>query len=60
MSYCHVRGGNGADCGTSFSEFHPTVQSRLEGRLADETSAGCISLYSEPPADSIIFSAGFE
>jgi hypothetical protein len=60
MSYCHVGGSNGAGCGTSFSEFHPTVQSRLEGRLADQVSAGCISLYSGPPADEVIFSGGFE
>jgi len=58
MSYCHVGGDNGADCGTSLSEFHPTVQSRLEGRLADEVTAGCIDLYSEPV--DVIFNDGFE
>jgi hypothetical protein len=47
MSYCHVGGSNGAGCGTSNSEFHPTVQGLLEGRLADELAAGCILPYSD-------------
>jgi len=42
MSYCHNLAGCEAD-----SEFHPTVQSRLENRLADELSAGCIIPYTE-------------
>lgn len=57
MSYCHMGGSNGADCGASLPEFHPIVQSRIEGRLADEVSAGCISLYSEPPPEPEISSA---
>jgi hypothetical protein len=42
MSYCHVGGTNGAGCGTSKSEFHPTVQALLQNNLADELAAGCI------------------
>ncbi len=60
MSYCHVGGSSGAGCGTSNSEFHPIVQSLLEDRLASEAARGCISLYSEPPVNSIIFSDTFE
>jgi hypothetical protein len=45
MSYCHVSGPNGANCGSSKSEFHPTVQARLENRLASELVAGCIMPY---------------
>ncbi len=56
MSYCHVGGGNGAGCGISDSEFHPTVQSLLEGNLAAELAAGCILPHveqtSEPEFDS--------
>lgn len=47
MSYCHVGGGNGAGCGTSKSEFHPRVQSLIEGRLASQLVAGCILPYQE-------------
>jgi hypothetical protein len=49
MSYCHVGGSNGAGCGSSNSEFHPTVQSRLESRLSSEMVAGCILPYSGAP-----------
>jgi hypothetical protein len=42
MSYCHVGGTNGAGCGTSKSEFHPTVQALIEANLADELAAQCI------------------
>jgi len=45
MSYCHVGGNNGAGCGTSNSEFHPTVQALIENNLADELVAGCILPY---------------
>jgi hypothetical protein len=56
MSYCHLAG-----CGTSNSEFHPTVQSLIEGNLAAELAAGCILPYGqEPPDDDTIFSQGFE
>lgn len=47
MSYCHVGGTNGAGCGSSNTEFHPTVQSRLENRLATELVAGCILPYAD-------------
>lgn len=50
MSYCHVVGDNGAGCGTSNQEFHPTVQTRLEGLLASQNAAGCIGTFSEEPA----------
>jgi len=59
MSYCHMAGDSGAGCGTSFSEFHPTVQGLLEDRLASETVRGCILPYS-PPIEEPIFSEGFE
>jgi hypothetical protein len=42
MSYCHNLAGCDAD-----SEFHPTVQARLEDRLADELAAGCIIPYTQ-------------
>jgi hypothetical protein len=42
MSYCHNLGG----CQT-LSEFHPTVQARLESRLASQLVAGCIIPYTE-------------
>jgi hypothetical protein len=64
MSYCHVGGSSGAGCGTSRSEFHPTVQSLIEANLADELAAGCILPYdqrvpepefnSSPPAGSTL------
>jgi hypothetical protein len=60
MSYCHVGGSSGAGCGTSNSEFHPIVQGLLEDRLASEAARGCISPYSEPPVDNVIFSNTFE
>lgn len=61
MSYCHVNNSNGAGCGTSNSEFHPTVQSLIEGNLAAELAAGCILPYNQqPPDDDSIFSQGFE
>ena len=59
MSYCHNLGG----CG-SLQEFHPTVQSLLESRLASQNAAGCIATYedvspepefgSSPPAGSLL------
>jgi hypothetical protein len=56
MSYCHVGGSNGAGCGTSNSEFHPTVQSLIESNLAVEMAAGCIMPFtgqmSEPEFES--------
>lgn len=59
MSYCHVGVTyGGAGCGISNSEFHPTVQARLEGRLADELVAGCIIPYAE--LTDTIFQSSFE
>jgi hypothetical protein len=56
MSYCHVGGSNGAGCGTSNSEFHPTVQALIEANLSDELAAGCIlphnQVVPEPEFDS--------
>ena len=43
MSYCHLMGG----CGSA-AEFHPTVQSLIEDRLANELAAGCILPHSSP------------
>jgi hypothetical protein len=42
MSYCHGLAGCDSD-----TEFHPTVQARLENRLASELVAGCIIPYTE-------------
>jgi len=42
MSYCHLLGG----C-TAATEFHPTVQARLESRLASNLVAGCILPYTQ-------------
>lgn len=50
MSYCHVSGENGAGCGSN-QEFHPTVQSRLESRLASENAVGCIATYEDVTPD---------
>jgi hypothetical protein len=50
MSYCHVSGEHGAGCGSN-QEFHPTVQSRLESRLASQNAAGCIATYDDVSPD---------
>jgi hypothetical protein len=42
MSYCHGLAGCRSD-----TEFHPTVQTLLENRLANELVAGCILPYTE-------------
>ena len=57
MSYCHFGGSNGANCGSSNLEFHPTVQGLLESRLSNQLVQGCIQPYSDPAG---IFSTGFE
>jgi len=61
MSYCHVSAGSGgAGCGTNKSEFHPTVQGVIEGRLAANTPS-CIAPYvPEPPAEPPLFISSFE
>lgn len=61
MSYCHVSGSNGAGCGTNKSEFHPTVQTLLEARMA-ANSPSCIAAYEEPPEpdEPPIFKSDFE
>jgi hypothetical protein len=67
MSYCHVSGSSGANCGTSASEFHPRVQSLVEDRLSTELAAGCILPHTEPvlapevssnPADGAVIDFG--
>ena len=62
MSYCHFStASGGANCGSSKSEFHPTVQSLLEDRLA-ANSPNCIAAFTAPspePGESL-FSSGFE
>ncbi len=57
MSYCHFGPPNGAACGTSDEEFHPTVQTLIEGRIA-ANSPSCIAPHagSEIP----LFEHGFE
>jgi hypothetical protein len=59
MSYCHLS--SGASCGTNNSEFHPRVQSLIEGRLAANFPS-CISEYEEPidPGEPPIFKNNFE
>jgi len=59
MSYCHVSGSDGAGCGTSKSEFHPTVQGLIESRLA-ANSPSCIAAYSPPNPVQTIFNNSFE
>ena len=59
MSYCHVgTGSGGAGCGNSNLEFHPTVQSLIEDRLA-ANSPNCIAPFADQPIPPI-FSNGFE
>ncbi|MEJ8567130.1 M12 family metallo-peptidase [Elongatibacter sediminis] len=58
MSYCHVSGSSGAGCGTNKQEFHPTVQSLLESRLA-ANSPSCIAPW-QPAVEEMVHSSGFE
>jgi len=59
MSYCHVGTmSGGAGCGGSNLEFHPTVQSLIEDRLA-ANSPSCIAPFADQPIPPI-FSDGFE
>ena len=62
MSYCHFStASGGANCGTSKQEFHPTVQSLLEDRLAANSPA-CIAAFvaPDPNPETSIFSDSFE
>lgn len=54
MSYCHGLAGCHSD-----TEFHPTVQTELENRLAEELVAGCILPYEEAE-EEVIFRSDFE
>lgn len=59
MSYCHLGAtSGGAGCGSSLLEFHPTVQTLIEDRLA-ANSPSCIAPFAGQP-DPPIFSNGFE
>lgn len=58
MSYCHMGGSSGAGCGTSNQEFHPTVQSLLENRLA-QNSPSCIAPFTAE-VEEIIMTSSFE
>ncbi len=55
MSYCHFGGSNGAGCGNSNDNFHPTVIARLSSNIA-ANSPSCLA----PFATDIIFGNGFE
>ena len=59
MSYCHVSGANGAGCGISNENFHPTVITQITGRIAASSSPTCIVPFAPPGADTI-FDNGFE
>jgi hypothetical protein len=59
MSYCHVSGSDGAGCGTSNSEFHPTVQGLIESQLA-ANSPSCIAVFEPPVSGHTIFNDSFE
>lgn len=60
MSYCHFStASGGANCGPSKSEFHPTVQTLLEDRLA-ANSPNCIAAFAAPEPGESLFSSGFE
>lgn len=55
MSYCHFGAPNGAGCGNSNDNFHPTVISRLSSNIV-ANSPSCLA----PFATDVIFSNGFE
>ncbi len=55
MSYCHFGAPEGADCGLNDEEFHPTVISLLDTRIA-LNSPSCI----DPFGTDLIFEDGFE
>ncbi len=59
MSYCHVGGASGANCGISNENFHPTVITQITGRIAASSSPTCIVPFAPPGADTI-FDNGFE
>ncbi len=55
MSYCHFGAPNGADCGLSDDEFHPTVISRFNTRIQSNYPSCIQDLGSD-----VIFEDGFE
>jgi len=55
MSYCHLGGTNGANCGISNENFHPTVITFLNSKIVNN-SPSCIA----PFANDSIFNNGFE
>lgn len=59
MSYCHMGGASGANCGSSKQEFHPTVQALLENRLA-ANSPNCIAPFTAEVEEEIIMTSSFE
>ncbi len=57
MSYCHFGAPNGADCGNSDEEFHPTVINYLDNLMTDSDNfPSCI----QPLGSDLIFENGFE
>ncbi len=59
MSYCHLGGTNGANCGISDEIFHPAVITQITGRIAANSSSTCLVPFVPPGADTI-FNNGFE
>ena len=56
MSYCHFGGGNGANCGISNEEFHPTVISLINTRIVANSPSCLAPLINNDE----IFENGFE
>ena len=54
MSYCHLSSG----CGST-ADFHPTVQALFGDRMA-ANSPSCISAYTDPEPEILIFGSSFE
>jgi len=61
MSYCHYNTlSGGAGCGTSNSQFHPTVQALVKNRLAANTPSCITPFVEEPRPEPSLFKDGFE